>query len=213
MNGASPRCYASAEETAAFLYELQKLAKRENRGYLAADRNGMPLFTDSGSTGFEFQGVALSPTVQQAAPASLTPSNILAAAEGAFSPSSRTYRGSVMPTWHPSAMPPTPVRLPMFQHPIGKGWGSEPVGTNRKRLGNRAGPPGQTRSMPVPPSPVFYNDGLCPPPLRVRKKTLEGSVDARFSANLSWIEEMEGACREGESWLAIPEEVSLDDCI
>ena len=53
------------------------------------------------------------------------------------------------------------------------------------------------------------------PPLRVRKKTLEGSVDARFSANLSWIEKMEpeGACREEESWLAIQEEVSLDDCM
>ena len=69
MNGASPRCYANAEERAAFLCELQKLAKRENRGYLAADRNGMPLLQDEiravpGSTGFEFQGVALSPTVQ-----------------------------------------------------------------------------------------------------------------------------------------------------
>ena len=99
-------------------------------------------------------------------------------------------------------MVPTPVRLPMFQHPHGEGFGTEEVGTNRKRLlvGNRTGPLGQTRSMPV----VAYNDTACygPGPLRVRKKTLEGSVESRFFSNLSWIEKMEGACRvEEESWL------------
>ena len=94
-----------------------------------------------------------------------------------------------------------PVRLPMFQHPHGEGFGTEEMGTNKKRLEDRAGPLGQTRSMPVPPSPVAYSDELCPPFLRVRKKTLEGSVDARFSPNLSRIEKMEGACRGEESWL------------
>ena len=119
--------------------------------------------------------MALSPTVQQAGPAGVTPSNLLAAVEAANSPASQSYRGSCLPTWNPNAMVPTPVRLPMFQHPFGKGWGHELPGTNRKRLGDRAGPLGQTRSMPVPPSPVAYNDGLCPPPLRVRKKRLEGA--------------------------------------
>ena len=102
---------------------------------------------------------------QQAAPAELTPSNLLAAAEGAYSPASQTYRGDILATWHPSSMVPTPVRLPTFQHPIGKGWGSEPVGTNRKRLGNRAGPLGQTRSMPVRTSlqrEVLGCEGLAP---------------------------------------------------
>ena len=77
MNGASPRCYANVEERAAFLCQLQALAKRENRGYLADDRNGMPLFQEEIRAvpgGFEWKGVALSPAVQQAAPASLTPS-------------------------------------------------------------------------------------------------------------------------------------------
>ena len=48
MNGASAtgRCYANAEERAAFLCQLQALAKREGRGYLASDRNGMPLFQE-----------------------------------------------------------------------------------------------------------------------------------------------------------------------
>ena len=148
MNCASPRCYANAEERAAFLCQLQALEKRENRGYLAADRNGMPLFQEEiravpGGTGFEWKGVALSPTVQQAGPAGVTPSNLLAAAEGAYSAGSQTYRGSAMPTWHPNAMVPTPVR-PMFQHPHGEGFGTEEVGTNRKRLlvGNRTGPLG-----------------------------------------------------------------------
>ena len=73
MSQASPRCYANAEERAAFQRELQALAKRENRGYLAAVRNGMPLFQEkirarADGTGFEFQGMALSPTVQQAGP-------------------------------------------------------------------------------------------------------------------------------------------------
>ena len=145
MNGASPRCYANAEERAAFLCQLQALAKREGRGYLASDRNGMPLFQEkirarADGTGFEFQGMALSPTVQQAGG---TPSRLLSAAEGAHSAGSQTYRGFVMPTWHPNAMVPTPVR-PMFQHPHGEGFGTEEVGTNRKRLlvGNRTGPLG-----------------------------------------------------------------------
>ena len=145
MNGGSPRCYANAEERAAFLCELQKISKRESRGYVGVAPRGDPLFQDkicaaADGTGFEFRGIALSPTVQQAGPAGVTPSNLLAAAEGAYSAGSQTYRGSVMPTWHPNAMVPTPVRLPVFQHPIGKGYGSEPVGTNRKRLGERAGP-------------------------------------------------------------------------
>jgi hypothetical protein len=109
MSQASPRCYANAEERAAFQTELQALAKRENRGYLAADRNGMPLFQEkirarAYGTGFEFQGMALSPTVQQAGPAGVTPSQLLSAADGAYSAGSQTYRGSVMPTWHPNAM-------------------------------------------------------------------------------------------------------------
>ena len=212
MNGGSPRCYANAEERAAFLCELQKISKRESRGYLGVAPRGDPLFAEeiqarADGTGFEFRGVALSPTVQQAGPAGVTPSNLLAAAGGAYSPESQTYRGSVVPTWHPNVPSTwTPVRLPMFQHPIGKGFSPEPVGTNRKRLGNRAGPPSSETDIT--------------PPLRVRKKTLEGSVDARFSANLSWIEKMEAACRvdedggrKMESWLAIQEEVSLDDCM
>ena len=48
--------------------------------------------------GFEWKGVALSPTVQQAAPAELTPSNLLGAAEGAYSAGSQTYRGECMLT-------------------------------------------------------------------------------------------------------------------
>ena len=153
----------------------------------------MPLFQEkirarADGTGFEFQGMALSPTVQQAGPAGVTPSRLLSAAEGAYSAGSQTYRGSVMPTWHPNAMVPTPVRLPMFQHPHGEGFGTEEVGTNRKRLlvGNRTGPLGQTRSMPV----VAYNDTACygPGPLRVRKKTLEGSVEC------DWISKMKAAC-------------------
>ena len=111
MNGASPRCYANAEERAAFLRELQKISKRESRGYLGVAPRGDPLFAEeiertADGTGFEFRGIALSPTVQQAGPASVTPSNLLAAAEGAYSPGSQTYRGSVMPTWHPNAMVP-----------------------------------------------------------------------------------------------------------
>ena len=138
-----------------FLCQLQALAKREilNRDYLAANWNGMLLFQEEVRAvpgAFERKGMALSPTVQQAAPAELTPSNLLAVAEGAYSPASQTYRGDILATRHPSSMVPTPVRLPTFQHPIGKGWGSEPVGTNRKWLGNRVGPLGQTRSMSVP---------------------------------------------------------------
>ena len=133
----------------------------------------------------------------------MTPSQLLSAVEGAYSAGSQTYRGSVMPTWHPNAMLPTPVRLPMFQHLHGEGFGTEELGTNRKRLlvGNRTmtGPLGQTRSMPV----VAYNDTACygPGPLRVRKEALEGSVDARFFSILSWIEKMEGACRGEDIWL------------
>ena len=97
MNGASPRCYANSEERAAFLCQLQALAKRKGGGYLASDRNGR-LFqekirarADGTCTGFERQGMALSPTVQQAGPAgsvaaaltpasaSLSPGLILAA--------------------------------------------------------------------------------------------------------------------------------------
>ena len=127
MSQACTRCYANPEERAAFQRELQALAiaKRENRGYLAADRDGMPLFQEkiratADGTGFEFRGMALSPTVQQAGPAGVTPSQLLPAAEGAYSAGSpcgsqtSTYRGSVMPTWHPSAMPPTPVRPRCF---------------------------------------------------------------------------------------------------
>ena len=71
VSQACTRCYANPEERAAFQRELQALAKRENRGYLAADRNGMPLFQEkiharADGTGFGFQGMALSPTVQQA---------------------------------------------------------------------------------------------------------------------------------------------------
>ena len=101
MSQACTRCYANPEERAAFLRELQALSKRENRGYLAADRNGMPLFQEkmrarADGTGFEFQGMALSPTVQQAGvqQAGVTPSQLLAAAEGAYSPGSQTYRAS-----------------------------------------------------------------------------------------------------------------------
>ena len=135
----------------------------------------------------------ISPTVRRTVPAELTPSVLLAAAETAYSPASQTYRGSCLPTWNPNEMVPTPVRLPMFQHPTGKGWGHEPVGTNRKRLGDRAGPLGQTRLMPVPPSPVAYIDGLDDrPPLRVRKKTLTGSMhlDGAYAYS-SWIEKCE----------------------
>ena len=69
-----------------------------------------------------------------------------------YSTGSQTYHG-LSPTLVMMRVP-TPVRLPMFQHPIGKGWGSEPVGTNRVGLG----PLGQTRSMSVPPSPVVHID-------------------------------------------------------
>ena len=155
MSQACTRCYANPEERAAFLRELQALAKREKTWLPGQEK----MRARADGTGFEFQGMALSPTVQQAGPG-VTPSQLLAAAEGAYSPRSQTYRGSVMPTWHPNAMLSTPVRLPMFQHPHGEGFGTEEVGTNRKRLGDRAGPLGQTRSMPVPPSPVAYNDGL-----------------------------------------------------
>ena len=73
---------------------------------------------------------------------------------------------------------------PVFQHPIGKGYGSEPVGTNRKRLGDRAGPLGQTRSN-IPLSPVAYN------PLRVRHKTLPADIKA---GACDWLERVEPKC-------------------
>ena len=44
MNGASPRCYANADERGAVLCESQAIAKREGRGYLACDRNGLSVF-------------------------------------------------------------------------------------------------------------------------------------------------------------------------
>ena len=133
----------------------------------------LPLFQEEVS---EVQ--AISPTVRRTMPAEMTPSLLLAAVEGAYSAESQTYRG-LSPT-PVTTMAPTPVHLPMFQHSIGKGWGSEPVGTNRKRLGDRAGPLGQTRSMPVPPSPVAYNDERCcdQTTLRVRYKTLPAGIES-----------------------------------
>ena len=68
-------------------------------------------------------------------PGPVTTSRLLSAAEATYSPANQLYRGSCLPTWNPNEMVPTPVRLLMFQHPTGKGWGHEPVGTNRKRLG------------------------------------------------------------------------------
>ena len=56
MNGASPRCYANAEERAPFLCELQAIAKREGRGYLARDQNCMPLFQEEVSNGMVWAG-------------------------------------------------------------------------------------------------------------------------------------------------------------
>ena len=93
----------------------------------------MPLFQEEIRAvpgGFEWKDVALSPTVQHAAPAELTPSDILAAAEGAYSAGSQTYRGECLPTWNPNAMAPTPVRLPMYQHPIGREGG---IGAGRDK--------------------------------------------------------------------------------
>ena len=195
-DGRDPRIYMNETKRMQFLAQLQQLNCGTNRRQRRSDWRSaevepegiLPTFAEEVS---EVQ--TISPTVRRTVPAELTPSNLLAAAEGAWSSPGGKYRGSVMPTWHPSAMAPTPVRLPMFQHPTGKGWGHEPVGTNRKRLGNRAGPLGQTRSMPVPPSPVAYNDGLCPPSLRVRQKTLAGSVEVE-SYRGSWLEKMEAAC-------------------
>ena len=73
MSQACTRCYANPEERAAFQKELQALAKRENRGYLAADRNGMPLFQEkirarADGTGFEFQGMARAVAYRAAGP-------------------------------------------------------------------------------------------------------------------------------------------------
>ena len=195
MNGGSPRCYANAEERAAFLCELQKISKRESRGYLGVAPRGDPLFQEhitpaADGKGFEFRGIALSPTVQQAGPAGVTPSQLLAAAEGGYSPGSQRYRGSVMPTWHPNAMVPTPVRLPRFQHPIGKGFGTEVVGTNRKRLGERAGPLGETRSnIPLPRElkmcAVAYQEVLAP--------KMQKALPPEDAVG-DWIVRMEAAC-------------------
>ena len=78
----------------------------------------------------------------------------------------------------------------MPQHPIDKGWGSGPVGTNRKRLGNKAGAGG---AKPMPP--IAYNDGLCDgPALCVRAEALVvGAGVGGYKGG--WLEETEGACR------------------
>ena len=61
-------------EPRSVLCELQKISKRESRGYLGVAPRGDPLFAEeiertADGTGFEFRGIALSPTVQQAGPA------------------------------------------------------------------------------------------------------------------------------------------------
>ena len=188
--GRDPRIYGDEQKRMRFLAQLQRLNCRQNRGEQGNWRSAevepagiLPVFQEEVS---EVQ--AISPTVRRTVPAEITPSNLLAAAEGAYSAGSQTYRG-LEPT-PVQTMPPTPVRLPMFQHPVGKGWGSEVVGTHRKRLrmGNRTGPCGETRSN-IPLSPVVYN------PLRVRQKTLTGSESVRdASGQQTWIERMEAAC-------------------
>ena len=195
--GRDPRIYGDEQKRMQFLAQLQQLNCRhpgqQRRGdWRSAEVEPagiLPVFQEEVS---EVQ--AISPTVRRTVPAEITPSVLLAAADAAYSAGSQTYRG-LEPT-PVQTMPPTPVRLPMFQHPFGKGWGSEPVGTQRKRLrmGNRSGPLGQTRSN-IPLSPVAYN------PLRVRHKTLTGSATAIYaSAPQTWIERMEAACDTCDVW-------------
>ena len=194
--GRDPRIYGDEQKRMQFLAQLQRLncrhpaSKRGDWRSAEVEPAGiLPLFQEEVS---EVQ--AISPTVRRTVPAEITPSVLLAAADAAYSAGSQTYRG-LEPT-PVQTMPPTPVRLPMFQHPFGKGWGSEPVGTQRKRLrmGNRSGPLGQTRSN-IPLSPVAYN------PLRVRHKTLTGSATAIYaSAPQTWIERMEAACDTCDVW-------------
>ena len=87
-------------------------------------------------------------------------------------------------------MVPTPVRLPRFQHPIGKGVGTEVVGTNRKRLGERAGPLGETRSnIPLPRElkmcAVAYQEVLAP--------KMQKALPPEDAVG-DWIVRMEAAC-------------------
>ena len=172
---------------------LQRERVVRSRGYLASDRDGMPLFQKKiravADGGFEWRCMPLSPTVQQAGPAGLTPSRLLSAVEVAYSPASQAYRGLSAPTWHPvMTMAPMPVRLPMYQHSHGEGFGTKEVGTNRKHLlvGNRTGPLGETRSMIVSREEWHANVSVLP--LRVRYKTLPADTES------DWISKMEAAC-------------------
>ena len=108
-DGRDPRIYMNETKRMQFLAQLQQLncgtdGRQRRSDWRSAEVEPagiLPLFQEEVS---EVQ--TISPTVRRTVPAELTPSNLLAAAEGAYSAGSQKYRGSMMPTWHLNAMAP-----------------------------------------------------------------------------------------------------------